>query len=58
MNFEEYKQKLEDSLDYLIECLEENPLDYDAVVYYAQATKDTNIEYLKGFIPNDTLQKD
>lgn len=41
------KQKLEYSLDYLIEQLDENPMDSDAWQFYLKQIKDAQLEYIK-----------
>ena len=42
MTFEELKQQHEDNLDYLIECLEENPMDIEAYHYYNTRSNEIN----------------
>lgn len=50
MDLEIYKQKLEDAYDYLLEQLDENPLDLDAIVYFNSQCKEINLEYIEQFI--------
>lgn len=41
------KQRMEDSLDYLIEQLDSNPMDTDAWQFYFKQLKDAHVDYVQ-----------